>query len=178
MTKPKAKPPITATPPQKFNALLTFHMANGTRPDAGSKPGESWRSDLLAKATRCHAASIRNWQRGRSMPGERHVLGLANAFFGTNPSLQEPRAAFLQSWRSGYTAHHSQNLQRSIGELYKNGAPQTGQDDVRTYVIMQLSALCQALNLPLSGVEGAANHLLGPQGPSRTRQNRGRAGAT
>lgn len=163
MTKPKAKPPITAAPPQKFSELLTWHMANGTRPDASGKPGESWRNDLLAKATRCHPASIRNWRRGRSLPGERHVNGMVVAFFGSNPSLQEPREAFLESWRFGLTVHHSRNVQRSMGELYKNGASQpdkVGGDDVRNYVIVQLSALCQALNLPLSGVEGATNCLL------------------
>jgi hypothetical protein len=140
MTKPKAKPLLAAAPPQKFNELLTWHMTNGTRPDAASsKTGERWRSDLLAKATRCHAASIRNWRRGRSMPGERHVDGLAVAFFGSDPSRQEARAAFLESWRFGLAAHHSRNIRRSIGKLYKYGASQAdkaGRDEVRNYVII------------------------------------------
>jgi hypothetical protein len=163
MTKPKAKPLIAATPPQKFNELLTWHIANGTRPDRRGEPGKSWRSDFLAIATRCNAASIRNWRRGRSMPGARHVDGLAVAFFGSNPSLKEARSVFLESWRFGLAAHQSKNMQRSIGELYKGGAPQAGKaarDDIRNYVILQLSALCQALNIPLSGVEGATDYLL------------------
>jgi hypothetical protein len=97
MTKPKAKPPIAATPPQEFNELLTWHMTNGTRPDASSTPAESWRSDLLANATRCHAASIRNWRRGRSMPGERHVHGLAKAFFCGNCQFSKRTSVKCQS---------------------------------------------------------------------------------
>jgi hypothetical protein len=163
MTKPKPTPPIAATPPQKFHELLTWHMARGTRPDAGGKPGEPWRSDLFAQATRSNAASIRNWQRGRFVPGERHVQNMANAFFGDNPSLLGSRNAFLESWRSGYLALHAQNLQRSVESLYKAGAPRSdmaGKKEVRNYVVMHLSALCRALDLPLSGVDDAANHLL------------------
>jgi hypothetical protein len=163
MTKPKARPPIAATPPQKFNELLTWHIANGTRPDGSGKPGEPWRSKLLAHATRCDAASIRNWRRGRSMPGERHVHHLANALFGSDPSLLEARKAFLETWRSGYLTLRTQNLQRSIGAIYKNGAPHPSKakkEEVRDYVVMHLSALCQALEIPLSGVDDAAARLL------------------
>jgi hypothetical protein len=163
MTKPKAKPPIVATPPQKFNELLTWHMANGTRPDASGKPGEPWRTDLLAKATRCDAASLRNWRRGRFMPGERHLHHMANALFGNNSSLLEARKAFLESWHSGHLVLHAQNIQRSIGAFYKNNTPHPNKakkEEVRDYVVMHLSALCQALEIPLSGVDDAATRLL------------------
>ena len=151
MTKPKAIPPITATPPQKFDELLTWHMANGTRPDASSTPCESWRSDLLAKAARCNAASIRNWRRGRFIPSERHVNGLANVFFGSNPSLREPRGAFLGSWKVACLKHRYNLLH----------VDRKNPDDVRNHVTKQLSNLCYALELPLSRVDGAADHLLG-----------------
>jgi hypothetical protein len=151
MMKPKAKPPVAATPPQKFNELLSWHMANGTRPDASSKPGESWRSDLLATATRCNVASITNWRRGRFIPGERHVLGLANAFFGSNPSLRELRGAFLGSWKEAC-------LKRRHSLLHVD---RKNPEDVRNHVTRQLSNLCRSLELPLSRVNGAADHLLG-----------------
>jgi hypothetical protein len=150
MTKPKMKPPIATTPPQKFSELLAWHMVNGTRLDTGSKPGERWRSDLLAKTARCNGASILNWQRGRFVPGERHLQGLAMAFFGSNLSLQEARAAFLNAWQNARLKHRH-NLQHI--DLKNPKA-------VRDHLITQLSSLCRALDIPLTGVCATADHLL------------------
>ena len=160
--KPKPKPPVTAPPPEKFNELLSWHMASGTQPHVGIG-GEPWRSDLLAKATRCDTASLRNWRAGQSLPVQRHVGGLVNAFFGDNPSLLRSRETFLQSWRMGCLEVNARNVQRSAAAFYKNSAPHPGtitKDDARTYVIAHLSAMCRALNIPLSGIEDAARHLL------------------
>jgi hypothetical protein len=159
MTKPKAKPPIATTPPQKFNELLAWHMASGTRPDASNKPWESWHSDRLADAARCNEASIRNWRRGRFVPGERHVHGLVGAFFGPTPSQQEARAAFLGAWEQACS-------ERRDGLLHIDKA---NPEAVRSHVIRQLSNLCRALELPLAGVHGAADHLLGVVTPKRSK---------
>jgi hypothetical protein len=159
MTKPKMKPPISPTPPQKFHELLTWHMASGTRPDANSQPRESWRSDLLAKAVRCNAASIRNWRRGRFVPGERHLHGLVAAFFGNTPSQQEARTAFLEAWEHTCSEHRY-----SLLHIDKENP-----EAVRSHVITQLSNLCRTLGLPLVGVHDAANHLLGTGTPKRSK---------
>jgi hypothetical protein len=151
MTKPKTKPPIAATPPQEFGPLLAWHMANGTRPDASGKPRESWRSDHLAQAARCNSASLRNWRRGRFVPGERHARGLADAFFGGNSFMAEQRKTFLESWTESCLAHR-----HGLLHIDKNNPEQ-----VRSHVRRELSNLCRALDLSLSGVDAAALHLLG-----------------
>ena len=165
MTKHKPKLHIAATV-QKFTALLKWHMSNGTRPETGTEFGERWRPHLLAKALRCDPASIRNWRHGRSRPLRRYADGLANIFFGGNPSLQEWRSAFLDSWRQDCFEHHYQGLPRSflMKATPNNGAARVDKkspEAVRHYVIAQLSDLCRTLELPLSGVDSAASHLLG-----------------
>ena len=142
MTKPKIKPPVAATPPQKFNELLAWHIASGTRPDASSKPRESWRGDRLAEAVRCNAASLRNWRRGRFVPGERHLRGLVDAFFGSTPSSPEARAAFLSAWEQACSEYR-----HGLLHIDKNNPVV-----VRGHVIKQLSSLCLVLGLPLAGV--------------------------
>ena len=131
----KIKLPIATTPPQKFNELLAWHMASGTRPDASSKPRESWHSDLLAEAVRCTGASIRNWQRGRFVPGERHLHGLVGAFFGSTPTQREARAAFFGAWEQAWSEHR-------YGLLHID---KENPEAVRSHVITQLSNLCRAL---------------------------------
>jgi hypothetical protein len=159
MTKPKIKPPVSTTPPQKFNELLAWHIASGTRPDASSTPRENWRSDRLAAAARCNAASLRNWRRGRFVPGERHLRGLVSAFFGSTPSGQEARAAFLRAWKQACSEYRCGLL-----HIDKNNPAV-----VRGHVITQLSNLCLALELPLVGVHSAADHLLGVVTPKRSK---------
>ena len=159
MTKPKIKPPVAATPPQKFNELLAWHIASGTRPAASSKPMESWRGDRLAEAVRCNAASLRNWRRGRFVPGERHLHGLVDAFFGSTPSRPEARAAFLRAWEQACSEYR-----HGLLHIDKNNPAV-----VRGHVIKQLSSLCLVLGLPLAGVHGAADHLLGVVTPARSK---------
>jgi hypothetical protein len=131
MTKPKIKLPITTTTaPQRFNELVAWHMARGTRPDTGDMPQASWHSDRLAEAARCNGASVRNWRRGRFGPGARHLHGLANAFFGSTPSQQEARAIFLAAWKQA-CAEHRYNLLRIDKE---------NPEAVRNHVVTQLSS--------------------------------------
>ena len=85
------------------------------------------------------------------MPAERYARGLAEAFFGRNPSLPEPRKAFLESWEKACLEHRYRLL-----HIDKNNPEQ-----VRNHVLKELSNLCRAFDLPLSGVDGAAYHLLG-----------------
>jgi hypothetical protein len=159
MTPSKIKPPIATAPPQKFCELLAWHMASGTRPDASSKPRESWRSDHLAEAVRCNGASIRNWRRGRFVPAERHLRGLVDAFFGSTPSQQEARTAFLGAWEHACSEHR-------YGLLHID---RENPEAVRSHVITQLSNLCRTLELPLTGVHDAADHLLGVVTPKRSK---------
>jgi hypothetical protein len=112
-------------------------------------------------------------RRGRSMPRERHVHGLAimprpvagaaarpDALFG-----RQPITARAARGISGVMAHriHGASLGkvlRSKGAFYKSSAPhpgKAGKGDVRNYVIIQLSTLYLTLDLPLSGAEGAAD---------------------
>lgn len=159
MTNRKIKPPITTTPPQKFNELLAWHMASGTRPDASGKPQASWHSARLAEAAHCNGASIRNWRRGRFVPGERHLYGLIGAFFGDSLLQQEARTAFLAAWEQACSEHR-------YGLLRIN---RESPEAVRSLVITQLSNLCRALGLPLAGVHDAADHLLGDVTPKQSK---------
>jgi hypothetical protein len=62
--KPRILQQLPAEMPQTFAALFKWHIVNGTRPETGTGRGEEWRSNQLAKAIRCNAASIRNWGGG------------------------------------------------------------------------------------------------------------------
>jgi hypothetical protein len=116
MTKPKPRIPQQqpAQMPQKFAALFKWHIVNGTRPETGIERGEEWRSNQLAKAIRCNAASIRNWRKGRSLPVARYIDSLCNVFFGSTPSLQEWRTLFFESWERACFEQRYQILHRDF----------------------------------------------------------------